>query len=250
MARDALSRTAMIEAGDQVLCRVSDLRGKARRLFYAVMLFQRECVSCGASSLDMVRDGWCRCRACGEEFDATLRFQCCAECDTALVLKRRHYWCPRCCRPVNSIFCLDTAVFDPAYFREMMRESRERKREEIERISEMLATCRSSTYFPEDPPILDDPDDMEMALSHFLGLSVDTGAADTFRAPPFDLDLYRRHVRELVPGCVVDFEGVSALVDDIRLDRVFRFIAVVFMDHAGELRIEQESGGRITLVGT
>ena len=250
MACEALSRTAMIEAGDRVLCIVSALRDRAGSLFHAVMLSQRECVSCGACVLDMVRDGWCRCRACGEEFDPTLQFQCCPDCDAALVLKRSHYWCPECRHPVRSRFRFDEAVFDPGYFREMMRESRERKREEIERIREMLATSRSTTYFPEEPPVPDDPEGMEMTLSRFLALSIDTGTADAFEMPLFDIELYRRHIQELVPGCVVDFEGVSALLDDVRLDRVLRFIAVVFMDHAGELRIEQEQGGRITLVGT
>ena len=240
----------MIEAGDQVLCRVSALRSKARALFYAVMLFQRECISCGMCDLEMIRDGWCRCKACGAEFDPTLRFQFCAECDTALVLKRRHYWCPQCDQPVKSLFCLDTAVFDPTYFRDMMRESRERKKEEVNRIREMLAISRSSTYFPEEAPMLDDPNGMDAALSHFLGLATDSCEAGTDDAPLFDMDRYRHHIQELVPGCVVDFDGVSCLVDDVRLDRVFRFIAVVFMDHAGELRIEQGARGRISLVGT
>ena len=250
MTCDALSRTAMIEAGDQVLCRVSALRSKARRLFYAVMLFQRECVSCGAWSLDMVRDGWCRCLTCGEEFDPTLRFQCCVECDTALVLKRRHYWCPECHQAAKSRFCFDEAVFDPDYFREMMRDSRERKRAEVERIREMLASCRSSTYFPVEPPIPDDPDGMDAALSHVLGLAVEINETSVTNTPRFDLALYRDHIRGLVPGCVVDFDGVSQMITDARLDRIFRFIAAVFMDHAGELRIEQEPSGRIVLVGT
>lgn len=250
MACHALSRTEMIAAGDRVLCRVSALRTKARSLFYAAMLLQRECASCGTCDLEMIRDGWCRCRACGNEFDPTLRFQFCAACDTSLILKRRHYWCPHCRQPVKSLFCLDSAVFAPTYFRDMMRESRERKQEEVNRIREMLAISRSSAYFPDDPPIPDDLNDMGEALSHFLGSATDSCEAGTDATPLFDIDRYRHHIRELILGCVVDFEGVSSLLDDVRLDRVFRFIAVVFMDHSGELRIEQGSRGRITLVGT
>lgn len=83
----------MIMAGDRVLDRIGILRNKARKLFYAIMLFQQECSSCGHCELQMVRDSWCRCRCCGREFDPTLEFQRCNECDTALVLKRTHYWC-------------------------------------------------------------------------------------------------------------------------------------------------------------
>jgi len=52
-----------------------------------------------------------------------------------------------------------------------------------------------------------------------------------------------------VQGCVVQFEGVSALVQDARLDRVYRFITAVFLDHEGLLDIEQHHDGTITLVG-
>ena len=251
MACDALSRTAIIEAGDRVLSIVSTLRDKARGLFHAVMLFQKECVSCGACELEMVRDSWCRCRACGEKFDPTVRFQSCIECDAPLILKRHHYWCPQCKQPVRSRFCFDEAVFDPAYFREMMRESRERKREEVERIREMLATSRSSTYFPEDAPVLDDPEGMDAALSCFLGLALEgIDSAEATGVPAFAFDLYRDHILGLVSGCVVDFDGISTLIADSRLDRIFRFIAVIFMDQAGEVWIEQDEGGRIRLVGT
>ena len=250
MTADALSRTAMVEAGDRILNRVSELRDQARRLYYAVMLFQRECVSCGACALEMLRDSWCRCRTCGGEFDPTPCFQRCPDCDSTLMLKRMHYWCPQCRTTVRSRFCFDEAIFDPAYFREMMRESRERKREAVERMREMLASCRSSTYFPTDPPIPDDADAMDAALSHFLGMPIDVAAENAPDLPPFDLDAYRHHLLGLVPGCVVDFEGVSRVIAEPRLDRIYRFIAAIFMDHAGELRIEQDADGGIALVGT
>lgn len=240
----------MIEAGDRLLSMVNALRARARGLFYAVMLFQQECTRCGMYDLEMIRDGQCRCRYCGEELDPTLTFQRCPECDARLILKRRHYWCSRCRQPVRSRFCFDEAVFDPAYFREMMRESRERKRAEIEKIREMLASSRSSTYYPTDPPIPDDPDGLDAELTLVLGLTVEAREAGPVQSPAFDLDLYRDHILDLVPGCVVDFDGISRLIEEPRLDRVYRFIAVIFMDHAGELCIEQDAEGRIALVGT
>ena len=82
------------------------------------------------------------------------------------------------------------------------------------------------------------------------GLTVEASEADAVGSPSFDLDHYRHHILDLVPGCVVDFEGISRLIGEPRLDRVYRFIAVIFMDHAGELCIEQDAEGRIALVGT
>ena len=148
------------------------------------------------------------------------------------------------------MFCFDRTVFDPTYFRQMMQESRRRKREAAERVRQMLATSRSSTYFPEDPPLLPDMVDLEAALHDFVTVHEEIEPGSPEPCPSFDLDLYRRHVGSLVEGCVVDFDGVSALLDDLRLDRVFRFMAVVFMDHDGDLCIEQRHDGRITLVGT
>ena len=68
-------------------------------------------------------------------------------------------------------------------------------------------------------------------------------------AEHFDLEAYRRHLTDLVQGCVVEFEGVSRLIDDARLDRIFRFVTAIFLEHEGLLEIEQIEGGRLRLVG-
>ncbi len=61
------------------------------------------------------------------------------------------------------------------------------------------------------------------------------------------MDIYRQHILELVPGCVVHFEGISNIIEDQRLDRVFRFITAVFMQHDGEIILEQNHDGRIMI---
>ncbi len=115
----------MIRAGELIQERVGQLREKVRALFYEIMLFQRDCPSCGGTSLFMLGDGRCQCHECGAEFDPTVAYQTCPNCNHALILRIQHYWCPPCRHTVRSLFCFDERVFDSAYFREMMRESRE-----------------------------------------------------------------------------------------------------------------------------
>jgi hypothetical protein len=86
-------------------------------------------------------------------------------------------------------------------------------------------------------------------LDRVVGIPVAVFVNTILKRPAFDMDLYRRHILPLVQGCTVNFDGISTLVQDARLDRVFRFIAVVFMDQEGLLEIQQEAGGRIRLNG-
>jgi len=139
-------------------------------------------------------------------------------------------------------------VFDAAYFREMMRESRARKESRTEELRALLAGARSS------PAVSDCPMDAGFAelqadLDRVVAIPVTVFRNTLLKKPAFQVDLYRRHIRELVEGCVVNFDGISPLLQDTRLDRVFRFIAVVFMDQEGVLEIQQEADGQIRLHG-
>ena len=69
------------------------------------------------------------------------------------------------------------------------------------------------------------------------------------RRAAFDMLTYRQHILDLVQGCVVEFEGISAIVEDRKLDRVFRFITAVFMEQDGLLEIVQDHSGQIRLWG-
>ena len=104
-AREQLLRDAFA-----IQDRVARLREKVRWLYYAIVLFQKDCPSCGAARLAMVRDSWCQCADCGHECDPTLCFQTCPECDLPLTKKIYHYWCPRCRFPVRALYCFDARV--------------------------------------------------------------------------------------------------------------------------------------------
>ena len=242
------ARERMLQDAFLVEARVAGLMEKVRWLCYAVVLFQKECPGCGSQSLEMLRDSWCQCRACGHECDPTLLFQTCPDCDSRLTKRIYHYWCPHCRSTVRSFYCFEAKVFDADYFCEMMRESRARKEARIEELRTLLAGTRSSPLIP-DCPMDVGFSELQGDLDRVVGIPF-AGFTDTIlKRPNFDMDLYRRHILGLVQGCVVNFDGISALVQDARLDRVFRFIAAVFMDQDGLLEIHQEADGRIRLYG-
>ena len=242
-------RIALIEAAYRLQRRVEVLRDEVSDFYNGVILLGKPCVTCGSAGLTMVRTGWAKCSACGAEFDATRAFQTCPECDSVLVLKVTHYWCPACRTPVRSLYCIDGPVLDLEYFRDKMRESRERKRQDVERVRLMLAESRSASLSPWA-----DPEKVGVAGIHAaidtLAMATPQTADGTDNRPAFDFESYRAHIQDLTEGCVVDFEGVSPLIADRRLDRVFRFITAVFMDQEGILDMEQSCTGSIVLVGS
>jgi len=101
-----------------------------------------------------------------------------------------------------------------------------------------------------EDPVLSGVPGLEDALRGFVG---DTIPLSYFREraqrPPFEMERYRQHILDLAEGCVVHFDGVSPLIDDPRLDRVYRFVTAVFMQHNGEISLEQDHGREILILG-
>lgn len=244
----AALRNPLLAAFRPVEQQVASLRMRVRSLFYAVMLFQKACPECGESELCMVRDGLAVCTRCGAQIDPTITFQTCTECDSHLQLKVRHYWCPRCQRAVRSLYCIDTRVFDAAYFREKMQESRERIREKRERYKQTLHRAHADPILIQEPFTLDHSPGLEFDLNAIIASFVPSDLRDVV-AIHFNLEVYRQHLTQLVSDNVVEFEGVSPLVKNRRLDRIFRFITAIFLEHEGILEIEQLDGGGLRLVG-
>ena len=116
---------------------------KAKRFFYNVMLFGYRCPKCN-NSLTMVAEGVCKCNLCEFEFDPTVEFQRCLNCGGKPVLKVRRYSCKKCGRDIRSKFLFDGLVFEKEYFKAKMAESRQRKKEQRERVRKMLTESRSS----------------------------------------------------------------------------------------------------------
>jgi hypothetical protein len=219
---------------------VSQLVAHARRFFYEVVLSSHACPRCGGK-LAMLREGRCRCTACGRELDPTLTFQKCSACGGSPAIRVRRYRCRACGADVQSRFLFDGLVFDAEYFRQKMAESRHRKCDKREQVRKMLAESRSGPISP--PPV--DLEAVPGLLDALNGLTIGVDiAAWQPLCKGFDLNRYQRHVQAYLSNVELGFDEIPPLEQDIRLDRIWRFIAIIFLAHAGQVIIEQE-GQRI-----
>ena len=215
---------------------VGRLADRTRQLYYAVMLLGHACPDCGGD-LKMVREGLCRCRACGQELDPTVAFQLCGTCGGRLELCVRRYRCTDCGGDLASRFLFDGLAFDAEYFRQKMTESRHRRRELRERVRKMLAESRSPhlDVMPADlgaiPGLVD-------ALNGLV-----TGTDETALWQPsasFDLRRYQTHVEAYIHDFPIGLDKIPSLTEDARKDLIWRFVAIIFMAHAGLVDVWQE----------
>jgi predicted RNA-binding Zn-ribbon protein involved in translation (DUF1610 family) len=218
-----------------VCARIDALRGAVRELYYALVLWPHACVTCGNNALVMLHEGACRCQDCGHVFDPTLAFTRCAKCDGRPRRRWSRYACQRCGRDVPSPFLFDGKVFDAAYYRQKMRQSRARRMEQAQ---------------PRPPqpqvthcvPLARAPIDLAAVPGLEAALALLTAAGPPERLPPAHglmLDRYERHLRAAIgpePVALVDLPPLQA---DRRLDRIWCFVAAVFLAHAGVLALEQ-----------
>jgi len=210
---------------------------KARRFFYTVMLIGHRCPKCNGS-LTMVSEGKCRCVSCGKVFDPTVTFQRCSKCGGVPVLRVRRYWCRDCGSDITSKFLFDGFIFDPNYFRQRMAESRRRKQKQRERVRQMLAESRSG-----DLPL------GEADLGSVPGLvdalnALTAGMDESFAVEAreeFDLKAYESHVRAHIHDYPVSLTDIPRLSENPKKDLIWRFVAVIFLAHAGVVDVWQDS---------
>jgi len=215
---------------------VTGFAGRARRLYYAVVLLGHACPDCGGR-LVMLGEGRCRCRACSHEFDPTASFQRCTACGGKLVLAVRRYRCRQCGQDVASRFLFDGLAFDVGYFRTKMAESRQRRQQQRERVRQMLAESRSPAL-ETAPAELDSVPGLVAALN---SLTAGAGEALSWQPQPgFDLQRYQSHLLAHTPDFPVRLARIPCLHEDGRKDLIGRFIAAVFLAHSGRIAIWQQ----------
>jgi len=216
--------------------KVKVFAGRARAFYYAVMLAGHECPRCKAS-LVMMAEGRCRCENCGHEFDPTVAFQRCSECGGKLELRVRRYRCIKCLKGTTSRFLFDGLVFDAAYFREKMAESRQRRREQRERVRKMLAESRSPHLYAMPADLAAIPGLVD-ALNGLV-----TEAAEAVPWQPgtgFDLKRYQSHIEAHIRDFPICLDRMPCLIEEARRDLIWRFVAIIFMAHAGLVDVWQE----------
>ena len=215
---------------------VQEFFGKAKRYYYMVMLLACRCQKCN-SALTMVAEGMCRCNSCEFAFDPTVQFQRCSKCGGNPVLRVRRYYCEDCNSGVISKFLFDTLPFEREYFKAKMAESRQRKKELKERVKKMLAESRSADL----PLQIADLNDMPGLVEALNGLTADLDTEFAVQTHDnFDLGRYERHIQAHIEDLAVNLLNIPPLSENARKDVIWRFIAVIFLAHAGTVDIWQD----------
>lgn len=216
---------------------VDNYRRRARSYYFDVVLSTVQCPNCHGR-LEMTGQSQCRCQR-GHVFDPTMEFQNSPCCGAKLQRKTFHYACSQCGKTVQSRFIFNERLFDKAYFKQMMRDCRERKKRKREEIRQLLAASRSHrlefTAAPDlgsIPGLLTDLDDFihqDMPQPTFL----DSGII-------FNIANYREHILSRLGWSSVSFHKIVPMDDDDkRRDRARRFITLIFMQSDQEVEIEQ-----------
>ena len=215
---------------------VSSFAGRARKLYYAIMLLGHSCPRCGGG-LAMVAEGLCRCRSCSHELDPTIAFQRCPACSGGLVVRERRYQCRQCGADAASRFLFDGLVFDAGYFRQKMAESRQRRKKQAERVRKMLAECRSGALALPAAELSSMP-----GLTDALNGLV-TGACEDLPWKPdkgYDLKRYESHIQAHIQDFPISLGELPPLEANARKDRIWRFVAIIFLAHFGLIDIWQD----------
>lgn len=218
--------------------------GHARDLYYEVMLSNATCPRC-EGDLRMLRESYCRCVSCGSAFDPTVAFQRCPDCEGRVRLRICRYRCVHCGADVRSRFVFDARVYDAEYFRECMAQSRQRKLERCDRAREAYIDTRSAVL----PPASVGLEDVPGLLEALNGLVADPALAALIplASKGFDLKRYETHVQAHLCDAETAFDDIPPLEDNRRLDRIWRFITIIFMAHAGAVELRQD-GADITVI--
>lgn len=221
---------------------VGELRVETRDYFYRLALHGLLCPWCQGPNLFMLREGRFRCQDCGQASDPTINFQCCPTCDGRPALALRRYHCHQCGEEIISRFLYDGIVYDPAYFREKMAQSRERNQRDRREANEQQATrAWQRSQLSHGEVVIDL--DRSPGLTEALNALVDGGSVEqvAWVREAFDLAAYERHIMETIEPeeewDMLRFPAMARPVD--RLERIRLFIACLFLEQAGLLILEQ-----------
>ena len=209
---------------------------RAKQFYYLVMLFGCRCPKCNGS-LAMIADGRCKCSSCSYEFDPTVEFQRCSACGGIPVLRVRRYSCKKCSGDIHSVFLFDSTVFDAGYFKQKMAESRPRKKQQRQRVREMLAECRSEPLALEAADLDSVPGLVEALNSLTGGLEI---SVPVELKGKFDLNRYQSHVKSCLRNGPRSLRQIPPLIANLRMDLVWKFIAIIFLEHSRSVTIRQQ----------
>lgn len=218
--------------------------GHAREYYYEVMLSGSACPHC-EGDLRMLRQSYCRCTSCETAFDPTVAFQRCQDCEGRVRLRVSRYHCVECGADVRSRFVFDACVYDAEYFRERMAQSRQRRLEQDAQAAEAVIEPRSAVLEPVSAGL----DEVPGLIEALNGLVTDPmlAALVPLAGKDFDLKRYEAHVQAHLGDAETAFDDIPPLEGNRRQDRIWRFITIIFMAHAGAIELRQD-GADITVI--
>jgi len=215
---------------------ISKFKDEVKKYYFAVLLNRYRCHKCN-NKLKLVDSSLAKCD-CGLYFDPTIEFQRCPNCKDELVRKTFHYACGKCNNIVPSKFLFDEKVFNNEYFQEKMRISRDRKKREKTELQRFLKDSRSGILILNDYINFDNISGFEDDLNGFIGISHSVDECQ-FDQQDFVFCDYRSHLLRLINEEIL-FNSIPSLDSVERKDKIFRFIALIFMEQDREVWLSQQ----------
>ena len=239
------TRNSHEKAGDSPLLvgvarvrdRVESLKHGVKAWYFRVLLSAVTCPACG-QGLRMIGVSQAQCKR-GHTVDPTVAFQESDCCGAPLKRRNCHYACSRCGHTVASRFLFDERIFDPAYFAASARESRERKRQKIEAMRQLLAGTRSSDLNFGDVPDLDAVPGLAMDLDQFVGGVEAVDVGQFLSDDVFDMRAYWDSIVTVLHDGEILFSRIPPMHGNARVDRVRCFRTLVQMWHEREVNLTQ-----------
>lgn len=227
----------LVREGELLARGIERYKGSAQQYYFAVLFSKYRCPCCGGV-LRVVDSSKAAC-SCGLSVDPTIAFQKSPCCNAEVVRKILHYVCGRCGRAVPSLFLFEERVFDREYSREMMARSRDRKRQE-RLILRAIAHHRSGDLLLLERPRFDSLDGLLDELDEFIGQSDVAALPSTFNSDrEFDPLAYWHHILDQLGMGRVRFSAISPLDPDVRRDRAWRFVTLIYMEQEGTVSLIQ-----------
>jgi len=118
-----------------------------------------------------------------------------------------------------------------------MAESRQRKEKQREQVRQLLAESRSDSLLLEVGDLNSVPGLIETLNS--LTQGIDENVLVELKGK-FDLQRYQEHICQYISDEPVKLRDIPAIIENYRLDLIWRFVAVIFLEHQHLVDIRQQ----------
>jgi hypothetical protein len=118
-----------------------------------------------------------------------------------------------------------------------MGESRQRKQALKKEVQEMLAQCRSepAQLYASDVQSIPGLTEALNGLTSGIEISIPVELRGKF-----DLGQYQRHICRILSDGPRKLRQIPKIIENVRLDLIWRFIAVIFLEHSGAVSLRQQ----------